>query len=92
MQTAPARSPRVAGRHNLIAILGRPGFRRLLATRILSQIADGWFQVGLAGSIFFNPERAPDALAITAGFAVILLPYSVLGPFVGVFLDRWSRR
>jgi MFS family permease len=92
MHTAPTSRPRAATRHNLVAILRRPGFRKLLTTRILSQIADGWFQVGLAGSIFFNPERATDALAITAGFAVLLLPYSVLGPFVGVFLDRWSRR
>ncbi|MFD2356892.1 MFS transporter [Nonomuraea ferruginea] len=23
---------------------------------------------------------------------MLLLPYSVLGPFVGVFIDRWSRR
>ncbi len=92
MQIAPASSPRAATRHNLLAILRRPGFRKLLATRVLSQIADGWFQVGLAGSIFFNPEKAAGALAITAGFAVLLLPYSVLGPFVGVFLDRWSRR
>jgi MFS family permease len=26
------------------------------------------------------------------GFAVLLLPYSVLGPYVGVLLDRWDRR
>ena len=23
---------------------------------------------------------------------MLLLPYSILGPFVGVFIDRWSRR
>src|SRR5205814_1861876 len=26
------------------------------------------------------------------GFTLLLLPYSVIGPYVGVFLDRWSRR
>jgi len=58
----------------------------------LSQAADGWFQAGLAGSIFFNPERAANPLEMTAAFAVLLVPYSALGPFVGVFLDRWNRR
>lgn len=68
------------------------GFRRLLAVRLTSQIADGWFQAGLAGNLLFNPERQVAAVAIAAGFAVLLLPYSLFGPFVGVFLDRWHRR
>src|SRR5262245_33848495 len=83
---------RTATQHNVRAVLSRPGFRRLLGTRLLSQVGDGWFQAGLAGSVFFNPERAATPLEITTGFAVLLLPYSVLGPFIGVFLDRWSRR
>ncbi len=78
--------------HHVRATLARPGFRRLLAARLFSQAADGWFQAGLALSIFFNPERAATPSQITIGFAVLLVPYSVLGPFVGVFLDRWSRR
>ncbi len=60
--------------------------------RLSSQLGDGWFQAGLAGSVFFNPERAPSPLAIATAFAVLLVPYSILGPFVGVVLDRWSRR
>lgn len=74
------------------AILAGDGFQRLLAARLTSQVADGWFQAGLAGSLLFNPERQASAAAIATGFAVLLLPYSVLGPFVGVFLDRWDRR
>ena len=46
---------------------GRRGFRRLLGVRLLSQIGDGWFQAGLAGSVFFNPEQAASPLAIALG-------------------------
>jgi MFS family permease len=60
--------------------------------RLVSQIADGWFQAGLAGSVLFNPEKRTSALEVATGFAILLLPYSVIGPYVGVFLDRWSRR
>ncbi len=67
-------------------------FRWLYATRVVSQCTDGLFQVALAGYILFSPERQASAGKVAAAFAVVLLPYSVLGPFVGVFLDRWSRR
>ncbi len=77
---------------NLRAILAQQGFRRLLAVRLSSQLGDGWFQAGLASSVFFNPEKAASPVAIAMAFAVLLVPYSTLGPFVGVFLDRWSRR
>lgn len=93
MQAAVAADrERVAPTGNLRAILHRRGFRRLLAVRLSSQIGDGWFQAGLAGSVFFNPERAASPIAIATAFAVLLVPYSTIGPFVGVFLDRWSRR
>lgn len=67
-------------------------FRRLLATRLTSQIGDGVFQVGLAGYVFFSPERQATPTKAAAAFAVVLLPYSLVGPFAGVFIDRWSRR
>jgi MFS family permease len=73
-------------------MLGDPGFRRLLFCRLASQWADGLFQAGLAGAVLFNPERQADPLAIAGGFAVILIPYSVVGPFAGALLDRWDRR
>lgn len=43
-------------------------------------------------AILFNPERHADPLAVAGGFAVLLLPYSVLGPFAGALLDHWDRR
>lgn len=73
-------------------LLSRLDFRRLLSVRMFGQFADGVFQASLAGAILFNPERAAHAGDIAAGFAVLLLPYSLLGPFAGVLLDRWWRQ
>jgi len=69
-----------------------PEFRRLLELRTVSQFGDGLFQAGLAGAILFNPERAATPWAIAGSFAVLYLPYSLLGPFAGALLDRWDRR
>ncbi len=68
------------------------GFRRLLAVRLVSQCADGMFTVGLATLFFFSPENAATAGAVAAAFAVLLLPFTIVGPWAGVFLDRWRRR
>ncbi len=73
-------------------LLGRGDFRRLLAARLLAQSGDGVLQAALAGTVLFNPQRAADPLDVAAAFAVLLLPYSAVGPFAGVWLDRWSRR
>jgi MFS family permease len=78
-------------RHLTHLLRGR-WFRRLFAVRMTSQLGDGVFQVALASYVIFSPERAPSPAAIAGTLAVVLLPFSALGPFVGVFLDRWSRR
>ena len=67
-------------------------FRRLLGVRMTGQFADGLFQAALFSAVFFNPERATSAAEAAAAFATLLLPYSVVGPFAGVFLDRWRRQ
>ena len=74
------------------SVRGLPDFWRLLELRVASQFGDGLFQAGLAGGLLFNPERAADPWAIAGAFAVLFLPYSVLGPFAGALLDRWDRR
>ena len=70
----------------------RPGFRRLFTVRLLSQCADGMFQIGLATLFFFSPERASSAGQVAVAFAVLLAPFTIVGPWAGVFLDRWRRR
>jgi MFS family permease len=73
-------------------LLARRDFRRLLTTRLSAQFGDGVLQAALAGTVLFDPQRAADPLGVALGFAVLLLPYSLVGPFAGVLLDRWSRR
>ncbi|GAA4935903.1 MFS family permease [Nonomuraea thailandensis] len=77
---------------DLRVVLRGRDFRRLFGTRLVSQFSDGIFQFGVTGFAFFSPENQTTAFEVAAGLAVLLLPYSVLGPFVGVFIDRWSRR
>ena len=65
---------------------------RLFALRWTGQLSDGIFQSGLASFILFSPERQPNAFSAAIAFAVVLLPYSLIGPFVGTILDRISRQ
>ncbi len=65
---------------------------RLLRVRWTGQLTDGIFQSALASFILFSPERQASAVNAAVAFAVVLLPYSVVGPFVGTVLDRFSRQ
>jgi len=85
----PRRSSFVA---DLRSVLAERGFRRLYATRLISQTGDGIFTAGLGTYVFFNATKFPDPAAAAVAFAVLYLPYSLIGPFAGVFIDRWSRR
>jgi MFS family permease len=69
-----------------------PDFWRLLQLRVASQFGDGLFAAALAGALLFNPDRATSPLAIAGAFAVLFLPYSLLGPFAGALMDHWDRR
>lgn len=73
-------------------LLRLPGFRKLFTVRLVSQAGDGMFQVGLANLLFFSPASQGSAAAIAGAFAIMLAPFTIVGPFAGVFLDRWQRR
>ncbi|MGW3144198.1 MFS transporter [Streptomyces sp. NPDC001177] len=77
---------------DLRVLLRFRNFRRLLAVRLLSQGADGVYQIALAAYVVFSPEKQTSATSIASAMAVLLLPYSLVGPFAGVLLDRWRRR
>ena len=73
-------------------LLRHPRLSRLLGVRWSGQATDGLFQSALASFVLFSPERQADALSAAVAFAVVLLPYSLVGPFVGTILDRVSRQ
>src|SRR6266508_1407967 len=72
--------------------LRSPDFRRLFAIRLISQSADGLFQAALVASVVFSPTDQSTTTGFAIATLVVSLPFSVLGPFTGVFIDRWSRR
>jgi len=77
---------------DLRGVLAGRDFRRLFATRLVSQAGDGIVTAGVGTYVFFNATTFPSPAAGAAAFAVLYLPYSLIGPFAGVFIDRWSRR
>src|SRR5215475_773553 len=89
---ASAAAPRSSFIGDLRTVLASSGFRKLYATRLISQTGDGVFNAGLGAYVFFNSASFPDPAAAATSFAVLYLPYSLIGPFAGVFTDRWSRR
>lgn len=67
-------------------------FQRLVAVRVASTTSDGLLQAALTSFVLFSPERQPTPAKILTAFGVLLLPYSVFGPFIGVLIDRWQRQ
>ena len=77
-------------KRRLVELLAERDFRLLLGAQCIAQMADGLAQVAFAEEIVLDPQGTPTrTLAL---FALTLLPYSLLGPFTGVLVDRWPRR
>ena len=64
----------------------------LLGAQFLAQAADGLAQAVFADVLVLEPLNQGTPSRIFVLFAVTLLPYSLLSPFMGVLVDRWARR
>ncbi len=43
-------------------------------------------------SVVFSPDEGSTTVGLFKAGLIVALPFTVLGPFVGVFIDRWRRR
>src|SRR5215467_15824 len=77
---------------DLRTVLAEPNFRRLFWTRLISQTGDGIVTAAIGTYVFFNASSFTSPTAAASALTVLYLPYSLVGPFAGVFIDRWSRR
>jgi apolipoprotein N-acyltransferase len=59
---------------------------------MLGQGADGLAQIAFAQVVVFELEGGASPAEIVRLLAATLLPFSVIGPFAGVIVDRWDRR
>jgi predicted MFS family arabinose efflux permease len=66
-------------------------FRLLFGARVCSQFADGLFQAVIVASVIFAPDKQSTAVGFAKATAVLVVPYTLIGPFAGVFVDRWRR-
>jgi MFS family permease len=77
---------------DLRVVLAGRNFRRLFTTRLVSQTGDGIITAAIGTYVFFNAATFTSPTAAATALTVLYLPYSLIGPFAGVFIDRWSRR
>lgn len=76
----------------LTRLWGHLDFRNLTVVRLFGQSGDGTAQVGMASYLLFSPQSQTSAWAVAGVLALTMLPYSLVGPFVSVLLDRFSRQ
>jgi MFS family permease len=80
------------GAERIRVLLGQRDFRVLLGAQGISQAADGLAQAAFTYELVLEPLRQGTPGKIFGLFVLTLLPYSLLSPFMGVFVDRWPRR
>lgn len=82
--------PHIAG--GVRALIAERDFRVLLGAQFLAQAADGVAQAAFTYTLVLDEMRQDTPGRILGLFVLTLLPYSLLSPFMGVFVDRWPRR
>ncbi len=90
----------MAARTGDLSVVGRvrvalasKDFGRLVSARYASQFADGLFQAFIfARLVFLDTDKQSTPIQVAKAVSLLIIPFSLVGPFAGVFIDRWSRR
>ena len=70
-------------------VLRNPSFFRVWLAQLISQSGDFIFEVAL---IWLVLELTHSVFDVALLVTVTILPSVILGPFLGVYVDRWDRR
>jgi MFS family permease len=82
----------------LFAVFSNRGFSVLMGVQYLAQMGQGVVQGAIAKSIVFGGEKGFDVTNVPSAdylLKVVLalyIPYTIISPFIGVFIDRFARR
>lgn len=72
-----------------MGVLGPGPLRPLARAQVLAGVADALVAVSLAGSLFFNLSPDASRTQVLLYLAVTMIPFLVLAPLVGPFIDRF---
>ena len=86
MPGTPERAPAPPARSLLRA---NHGFRNLWCANLVSVFGDGLYFVALPWIVY---QHTHSGLATALTFVAGTIPYLLVGPFAGVYVDRWDRR
>jgi MFS family permease len=82
----------------LFGVFSNRSFSALMGTQFVAQAADGMVQASLAKSIAFGGEKgfdvasAPSARYLLVVVLALYVPYTLVSPFAGAFIDRYDRK
>ncbi len=82
----------------MFGVFSNRSFAALMGTQFVALAADGIVQASLAKSIAFGGQKgfdvttAPSTRYLLIVVLALYVPYTVLSPFVGAFIDRYDRK
>ena len=81
---------RLAERLTILAPLRHSQYRTLFAGQVVSNVGDWLDILALISLLLYQWDLGPGAWG--GVLTALTLPYALLGPFAGVWIDRWNQR
>jgi len=82
---------RVARRASRSGGAGESGLFRLIELHALNAAGDSALAISLAGTLFFQVPSGEARTQIALFLGITMLPFAVIAPLIGPFLDRYRR-